>query len=1050
MSSFYGGRPGNGFTLVKEYQTKQAMITDFKKGADCPVHYDQYVLVKETTNNNTDIKIYRRGYNFTNSDGGAEQIGSLAEVLNGASSGEVANIRQTLINLDASASDANKYYRYLTAGDAVRASLQGLPTYVTDTWFQVHCKPDGFEKPDFDYFPNNLAVRCGKLYTTAIDHAPPVGENEEKQTLLAGLIISIGSSAEERKAGDTQFFIPRFSNKIYYRQYNLKIDASGSEWTQWKFALEDVINQLPQYRSYVNKNHAEYQDKIYLYREDGTFAVSSTRDLETGLWEGDMPNNSGQIFAITNSQFTPKWIVQTAVGANSGNIYNRIIGTSTNPDNIYRNWYCLEASPKLKILAIGDSICFGARNNFKGFIGDIDPDALNIGISGAKLTDIVVEEGASPFKKEIQEVNKNNWKYEYKPSIRQMFQYVINPDTCPSISDLGQAINNNNLEVVTSDTASSSENQSNKIYFYKNRDGGINESSNAIFEKAKNYIPDVIIAEGGINDYFADVKLGQIPSKPVTNNENYNRLDSTTITGALQKLFYRMIQSFPNAQRYFLITHKTYDTQQQKYLPTTKNQAGYSQQDLHDAIVICCNLYGVKIIDVYNDSILDSAFNSNVSPKKWSELSNTSGDKKIKETALIDKDGVHPFANGYLQGYAPLIKAALKGNSFGGISSQFLKQAVVGGNQFLNIDKLMSLFGGDFNNIPNNRIYPMRMDFTDSAAASANITAASAHAPLQKMGGTLITLGRTVSENHQNGDVQIFTTPDGADWTGEILVREYWDRWNAWHSLTDSSKRVWKGLKISVLGDSISSYDGQSVGNAYNKPSKIPSVNSMWWKQLCRITGAEPLVIDAYASSCCAVASASWTSSITPGVDDSRCRALHTGSTSSGNRIDPDIILIALGLNDFQANVPLGSWDGHEALSSSDTATWRGAYANMLLKIHTEYPNALVFCLSPWFFVRGSSTDVNVNSGGNTYQDFEDAMREVCNILGGVYIDCSNFGFNRQNYSGSAFAINDNTNDGSYFHPNATGQEILGQSIAAAVKDKAVGYVNWLKAQRGI
>ena len=72
-------------------------------------------------------------------------------------------------------------------------------------------------------------------------------------------------------------------------------------------------------------------------------------------------------------------------------------------------------------------------------------------------------------------------------------------------------------------------------------------------------------------------------------------------------------------------------------------------------------------------------------------------------------------------------------------------------------------------------------------------------------------------------------------------------------------------------------------------------------------------------------------------------------------------------------------------------------------------------------------------------------MREVCNLLGGIYIDGSNFGFTRQNYSGSAFAIVESTADGSYFHPNATGQEILGQSIAAEVRDKAVGYVNWLK-----
>ena len=71
-------------------------------------------------------------------------------------------------------------------------------------------------------------------------------------------------------------------------------------------------------------------------------------------------------------------------------------------------------------------------------------------------------------------------------------------------------------------------------------------------------------------------------------------------------------------------------------------------------------------------------------------------------------------------------------------------------------------------------------------------------------------------------------------------------------------------------------------------------------------------------------------------------------------------------------------------------------------------------------------------------------MKEVCELMGGVFIDASNFGFTRQNYAAPKFALTDNTPDGSIFHPNATGQEILGQCIAAAVREKAVGYVNWL------
>ena len=144
---------------------------------------------------------------------------------------------------------------------------------------------------------------------------------------------------------------------------------------------------------------------------------------------------------------------------------------------------------------------------------------------------------------------------------------------------------------------------------------------------------------------------------------------------------------------------------------------------------------------------------------------------------------------------------------------------------------------------------------------------------------------------------------------------------------------------------------------------------------------------------------------------------------------------------------PLGDWDGHSELSSDDIRTWRGAYANTIQKIHERYPEALVFCLSPWYFVRGSSQTVNVNRHG-TYQDYEDAMQEVCQLLQCVYIDASNFGFNRQNYSSQTFVFDDHAADGSLFHPNAVGQEILGRCVAAEVRDKSAGYIRWLRQSK--
>ena len=44
--SFYGGRQGNSFVLVKSYPDVPSMVTDFKKGNNfSQVKYDEYVII---------------------------------------------------------------------------------------------------------------------------------------------------------------------------------------------------------------------------------------------------------------------------------------------------------------------------------------------------------------------------------------------------------------------------------------------------------------------------------------------------------------------------------------------------------------------------------------------------------------------------------------------------------------------------------------------------------------------------------------------------------------------------------------------------------------------------------------------------------------------------------------------------------------------------------------------------------------------------------------------------------------------------------------------
>lgn len=228
----------------------------------------------------------------------------------------------------------------------------------------------------------------------------------------------------------------------------------------------------------------------------------------------------------------------------------------------------------IKILACGDSICRGARNNFSGFVGGNGFRFKNIGVGNSSLA--------------------------------------------------------------------------------TNSGTGVENIPNT-FAAETSYTPDVIISDGGINDYHYDSPLGVVPAYPVTTDEEASALDRSTVMGGAAYLFYQMVKKFPDARRYFVITHKTlWNTgATPTYCPTENNEQGYTQKDLHDALVALCNVYGVVVIDVYNNSIIDTKFGQYRSPVAWAS------DASTANQYMVDADGVHPTAKGYIYGYAPFVKAAL-------------------------------------------------------------------------------------------------------------------------------------------------------------------------------------------------------------------------------------------------------------------------------------------------------------------------------------------------------------------------------------------------------
>lgn len=247
------------------------------------------------------------------------------------------------------------------------------------------------------------------------------------------------------------------------------------------------------------------------------------------------------------------------------------------------------------------------------------------------------------------------------------------------------------------------------------------------------------------------------------------------------------------------------------------------------------------------------------------------------------------------------------------------------------------------------------------------------------------------------------------------------------------------GMKLSLLGDSISAYAGTiPEGNdAYytGSNSGVSSPNQMWWKVLCDETGMEPLVINGYSGSAVTQLQDSAHSGKVPMSSDARCSALHSGTTT------PDIILIAGGVNDYTYALSAQSepieWDGLTAPTLSHSFT--EAYACMIKKLQTNYPQALIVALTTFFTMRGDDNGYtlthSVNSNVYTQADYNAAIEKVAKIMHIPCIRVDDIGFNRANMY-PTYAVDSSTIP---THPNAKGQKLIGEYLAATLPYVAAG-----------
>lgn len=230
----------------------------------------------------------------------------------------------------------------------------------------------------------------------------------------------------------------------------------------------------------------------------------------------------------------------------------------------------------------------------------------------------------------------------------------------------------------------------------------------------------------------------------------------------------------------------------------------------------------------------------------------------------------------------------------------------------------------------------------------------------------------------------------------------------------------WNGKKVSVCGDSISTFAGyipDNYSNFYPEYGQIPTVEETWWNQVITRTGME------------LCRNASYSGSMVSGQSQDN----HEGAWACGNqRIAdlaspegewPDVILILMGTNDLLSSIPLGSYDGVSQVQEGYLQTFSEAYGLMLDKMQMWYPDAEIYCctmaeVTGWN-EKGEGFPFQ-NEHGLTAKNYNDCIKAVAQAKGIAVIDVYACGITYQNAANY-------TSDG--IHPNAEGAALIADKV---------------------
>lgn len=231
--------------------------------------------------------------------------------------------------------------------------------------------------------------------------------------------------------------------------------------------------------------------------------------------------------------------------------------------------------------------------------------------------------------------------------------------------------------------------------------------------------------------------------------------------------------------------------------------------------------------------------------------------------------------------------------------------------------------------------------------------------------------------------------------------------------LADAYNSIYTGKTLSILGDSISTFEGYVPYTFYTGENcGVYSVNDTWWYKLMTALG---MTLDRNNS---------WSGSrVTTTVAESsagcmtRCQDLGTS---------PDVIIVYMGINDFNNEVDLGTYDGNGNFPVV-TTTFREAYAIMIDKIMTKYKTSELWVSTLVPCERNGGVGApEKNDDGVLLDDYNEAIRNLAHVFDAKILERAMCGLTYENMSIYMGDWEEATSKA--LHPNAAGHSLIANS----------------------